>query len=119
MEKLVAGGVLLVVAFGILIAAAAFKAQRPGPLVSFLRFGGYGVGLLGAALLVGSLMVVIDPGEVGVRRDFGYVDPSPLLAGVRFLAPLSADEGDTTRGEQGPARGAASDAHEGPAGGQV
>ena len=105
MEKLVAGGVLLVVAFGILIAAAAFKAQRPGPVVSFLRVGGYLIAVLGAALLVGALMVVIDPGEVGVRHAIGYVDPNPLLAGIRFVAPWSEIERYSTREEQWPTRG--------------
>ncbi len=105
MEKLVAGSILLVVAFGILIGAALFKAQRPGPLVSLLRFGGYGVALLGAFLLVGSLLVVIDPGEVGVRHAFGYVDPNPLLAGIRFVPPWSEIERYSTREEQWPTRG--------------
>ena len=105
MEKLVAGAVLLVVAFGVLIAAAAFKAQRPGPFVSLLRIGGYAVALVGVFLLLGSAMVVIDPGEVGVRHAFGYVAPSPLLSGIRFVPPWSSIERFSTREEQWPTRG--------------
>src|SRR2546422_9038659 len=92
MEKLVAGAVLLVVAFGVLIAAAAFKAQRPGPFVSLLRIGGYAVALVGVFLLLGSAMGGIDPGEVGVRHAFGYVAPSPLLSAIRVLPPWSPIE---------------------------
>src|SRR6266496_5633423 len=57
------------------------------------------------AVGVGSLIVVIDPGEVGVRHAFGYVDPSPLLAGIRFVPPWSSIERYSTREEQWPTRG--------------
>jgi len=50
-------------------------------------------------------MVVIAPGEVGVRHAFGYVDPSPLLAGIRFVPPWSSIERYSTREEQWPTRG--------------
>jgi len=105
MGKLVAGAVLLFIAFGILLAAATLKSQRPGPLVSLFRFVGYGVAVVAALVLGGSALVVIDPGEVGVRRAFGYVDPQPLLSGIRFVVPWSEIERYSTREEQWPPRG--------------
>jgi regulator of protease activity HflC (stomatin/prohibitin superfamily) len=105
MGKLVAGAVLLFVAFAILIAAATFKSQRPGPASGLLRIVGYGLAVVGVLVLAGSLLVVIDPGEVGVRHAFGYVDPSPLLAGIRFVPPWSEIERYSTREEQWPTRG--------------
>src|SRR5437667_7054770 len=78
MGKLVAGAVLVAIAFSLLLAAAAVRSQRPGPVVNLLRFVGYAAAAVGVAIGVGSLIVVIDPGEVGVRHAFGSVDPSPL-----------------------------------------
>ena len=66
MAKLVAGAVLLFIAFGILLAAATFKSQRPGPGSNLMRLLGYAVALLALFLFVMSTMVVINPGEVGV-----------------------------------------------------
>ena len=105
MGKLVAGAVLVAVAFSLLLAAAAVRSQRPGPVVNLLRFVGYAAAAVGVAVGVGSLMVVIAPGEVGVRHAFGYVDPSPLLAGIRFVPPWSSIERYSTREEQWPTRG--------------
>ena len=105
MGKLVGGGVLLVIAFSLLLAAATVRAQRPGPISNLLRFGGYAVGVLAVLLATGSGLVVIDPGEVGVRHAFGYVDPGPLLAGIRLVAPWSSIERYSTREEQWPTRG--------------
>ena len=105
MGKLVGGGVLLVIAFSLLLAAATMRPQRPGPISNLLRFGGYAVGLLAVLLATGSGLVVIDPGEVGVRHAFGYVDPGPLLAGIRLVAPWSSIERYSTREEQWPTRG--------------
>jgi regulator of protease activity HflC (stomatin/prohibitin superfamily) len=105
MGKLVAGAVLLFISFGILLAAATVKSQRPGPAVNLLRFLGYAVTLVATLVLVSSALVVIDPGEVGVRRAFGYVDPQPLLSGIRFVVPWSEIERYSTREEQWPPRG--------------
>src|SRR5207302_2611742 len=87
MGKLVAGAVLLFIAFSLLLTAATVRAQRPGPASNLLRVGGYVLGALAILLALGSTMVVIDPGEVGVRRAFGYVEPSPLLAGSGWSRP--------------------------------
>src|SRR3989441_11267533 len=75
MGKLVSAAVLGAIAFSVLLASALLRSQRPGPIVSLLRFAGLGLGALALALAVGSTMVVIDPGEGGVRHAFGYVDP--------------------------------------------
>ena len=112
MGKLVGGGVLLVIAFSLLLAAATVRAQRPGPISNLLRFAGYGVAVLAVLLATGSAMVVIDPGEVGVRHAFGYVDPGPLLAGIRLVAPWSTIERYSTREEQWPPRGEQTEAIE-------
>ncbi|PYP00283.1 MAG: hypothetical protein DMD61_04710, partial [Gemmatimonadetes bacterium] len=85
MGKLVAGAVLLGIAFFLLLGAATLRSQRPGPIVNLLRVAGLAVAVLGTVVGAGSLVVVIDPGEVGVRHAFGYVDQSPLLAGIRFV----------------------------------
>ena len=87
MGKLVAGAVLLVVAFSVLLGAAAVRSQRPGPVSNLLRFLGFAAAAVAVLLAIGSGMVVIDPGEVGVRHAFGYVDPAPLLAGIRLVPP--------------------------------
>src|SRR2546422_927149 len=104
MGKLVSAAVLGAIAFSVLLAAALLRSQRPGPIVSLLRFAGLGLGALALALAVGSAMVVIDPGEVGVRHAFGYVDPTPLLPGIRVVPPWSSIERYSTREEQWPPR---------------
>src|SRR5207253_6197808 len=105
MGKLIAGAVLLFIAFSLLLAAATVRAQRPGPISNLLRTGGLIVGVLAAFLVLGSGLVVIDPGEVGVRHAFGYVEPAPLLAGIRLVSPWSSIERYSTREEQWPTRG--------------
>ncbi len=92
MGKLVSGAVLLAIAFTLLLAAATLRSQRPGPVVNLLRLAGYGLAAIALAVGIGSLMVVIDPGEVGVRHAFGYTDPGPLLAGIRLVPPWSSIE---------------------------
>src|SRR5206468_1289035 len=83
MGKLVSAAVLLAIAFSLLLAAAMLRSQRPGPVVNLLRLAGYGLAAIALAVGIGSLMVVIDPGEVGVRHAFGCVDPAPLLDAIR------------------------------------
>ena len=61
MGKLVAGAVLLVIAFSLLLAAATLRSQRPGPVVNLVRLAGYVVAALALAVGAGSLLVVIDP----------------------------------------------------------
>src|SRR6266481_7150395 len=112
MGKLVGGAVLLVIAFSLLLAAATVRAQRPGPIANMLRVAGFAVGVLAVLFTTGSALAVIDPGEVGVRHAFGYVDPGPLLAGIRFVPPWSSIERYSTREEQWPPRGEQTEAIE-------
>src|SRR2546427_12894471 len=119
MGKLVGGGVLSVIVFSRLLAGAPVRVQRPGLISNLLRFGGYAVGLLAVLLATGSGMVVIDPGEVGVRHAFGYVDPGPLLAGIRLVAPWSSIERYSTSEEQWPTRGEQIEAIEALSSGQM
>src|SRR5436853_4635496 len=105
MGKLVSGAVLIVIAFSLLLAAATLRSQRPGPVVNLLRLAGYVIAAIALAVGAGSLLVVIDPGEVGVRHAFGYTDPAPLLAGIRLVLPWSSIERYSTREEQWPTRG--------------
>src|SRR5262245_23175683 len=62
--------------------------------------------LLGAFSLLGSSVVIIDPGQVGVQHAFGKVSPTPLLSGIRFVTPWSQIERYSTREEQYPQNGA-------------
>src|SRR5439155_17566536 len=90
MGRLVFAAVLGAIAFSVLLAAALLRSQRPGPIVSLLRFGGLGPGAPALAPAGGPPMVVIDPGEVGVRHAFGHLDPHPPLPGIRLVPPWSA-----------------------------
>src|SRR5437763_1961076 len=112
MGKLVSGAVLLVIAFSLLLAAATLRSQRPGPVVNLLRLAGYVVAAIALAVGAGALLVVIDPGQVGVRHAFGSTDPTPLLAGIRFVPPWSSIERYSTRKEQWPTRGEQTEAIE-------
>src|SRR5207247_1188366 len=59
----------------------------------------------GAEGAAGAGVGVIEPGGSGVRDAFGYVDPGPLLAGIRLVAPWSSIERYSTREEQWPTHG--------------
>ena len=102
MGKLVLGGVLLVAAFFLMVARAGM-AGRPagGPIRAVALF----LAAIGVAFVLFSGVVVIEPGQVGVRHAFGYVDPKPLLPGVRFVPPWSQVERYSTREEQYPSAG--------------
>src|SRR5207248_11792604 len=76
-----------------------------GPAAYLLRDGGYVLDALSILLCLGSTMVLIVPGEVGVRHAFGCVQPSPLLAGIRLVVPWSEIERYSTREEQWPTHG--------------
>jgi len=102
MGELVLGLVFLVVSFLITTASAATKAQGPRPVAGILRAAALGFLVLGGVLAVSSGLVVIQPGQVGVRHAFGTVDPKPLLPGVRFVTPWSSIERFSTREEQFP-----------------
>ena len=102
MGKLVFGGLLVVLGIVMLLVAAAWKENKAAPLLRTLGIIGM---TIGAAIAVTATMVVIDPGEVGVRHAFGTVDPMPLLPGIRFVTPWSEIERYSTREEQYPESG--------------
>ncbi len=105
MGKLVLGLILLVVAFLVTTASAATKGQGTRPVAGVLRMVSLAFLALGALLVLGSCLVVIQPGSVGVRHAFGYVDPNPLLPGIRLVTPWSSIERFSTREEQYPELG--------------
>ena len=106
MSQLVFGLVLVGVAFFLRLGAAAVRTDGAArPVGGLLRMGSYAAVVVGALLVLSSMFKVINPGEVGVRHAFGYVDPSPLLPGVRWVTPWSAVERYTTREEQYPFTG--------------
>ena len=93
------GGFLVLLGVVFLVVSAASKESKAGPLLRV--FGLIGM-VLGGVIATTALMVVIDPGEVGVRHAFGTVDPNPLLPGIRFVAPWSQIERYSSREEQFP-----------------
>ena len=105
MGKLVFGAVLLFAALFIRIAAVALKTEGTRPAGGLLRILALTFLTVGGVLVLFSTMVVIDPGEVGVRHAFGYVDPTSLLPGIRFVTPWSLVERFSTREEPFPERG--------------
>jgi regulator of protease activity HflC (stomatin/prohibitin superfamily) len=60
---------------------------------------------LAAIFILAALVVVVEPGEVGVKHAFGTVDPEPLLPGIHLVAPWSSVERYSTREEQFPRAG--------------
>ena len=61
-----------------------------------------GAALGGLLLMLLSAVTVIDAGTVGVQHYFGYVNPHPLLPGIRFVYPWSSVEEFSTREEPFP-----------------
>jgi regulator of protease activity HflC (stomatin/prohibitin superfamily) len=105
MGKLILGAVLLLAAFLITTVSAFAKGQGPRPAAAALRGLALLFGVLGALFAVGSTIVVIGAGTVGVRHAFGRVDAEPLLPGIRLVTPWSSVERFSTREEQFPAGG--------------
>ncbi len=102
MTRLVLGGIVAFIGLIFLVVAMASKENKSAP--AFRIFGIIGL-TLGAAIAVTALMVVIDPGEVGVRHAFGKVDQQPLMPGINMVAPWSEIERYSTREEQYPENG--------------
>ncbi|HXF96684.1 MAG TPA: SPFH domain-containing protein [Gemmatimonadales bacterium] len=102
MGKLVLGAVLLFLA--LLLRNAAATVGGPGrlPTGGLLRTASLGATVVGALLILASTLVVIGPGTVGVQHYFGYVNPGPLLPGIRFVWPWSSVERFSTREEPFP-----------------
>ena len=102
MGKLIFGGVLLIVAFFLMVARSGAAGAKSGGI---LRAFSLLFSTLGVLFLVGSLVVIVEPGTVGVKHAFGTVDPGPLLPGVHFVSPWSSVERYSTREEQFPRAG--------------
>ena len=102
MGKLMLGGFLALIGLVFVVVASASKDSKAGPIVRI--FGIIGLAL-GGIIAAAALMVVIDPGEVGVRHAFGSVDPVPLLPGIHLVAPWSQIERYSSREEQYPESG--------------
>jgi len=102
MGKLVFGGVLFLVAFFLMLArSSASGGKSPGLLRVFsLLFT-----TLGLIFILAALVVVIEPGEVGVKHAFGTVDMAPLMPGIHMVTPWSSVERYSTREEQYPQAG--------------
>jgi len=100
--ELVLGLVFLVVSFLVTTASAATKGQGTRPVSGILRAVSIAFLVVGGVLVISSAFVVIQPGQVGVRHAFGYVDPKPYLPGIRFITPWSSVERFSTREEQFP-----------------
>jgi regulator of protease activity HflC (stomatin/prohibitin superfamily) len=102
MGKLVLGGVLLAAAFFLMVARGGLAGRPAGGAIRAVALF---LAAIGVAFVLFSGVVVIQPGQVGVRHAFGYVDPKPLLPGVRFVPPWSQVERYSTREEQYPSAG--------------
>ena len=109
MGNLVFGFVLLAIAFFLRLGAATVRADSGGsaarPVAGGLRVASYVAMTVGVVLVLLSMFVVVDAGKVGVRHAFGFVDPTPLMPGIRFVTPWSSVERYTTREEQYPFSG--------------
>ncbi len=99
MGKLVFGSVLLVVSFFLMLARSS---NAGGKSSGMLRLFATAFLLLGVLFGLGALVVVVDPGQVGVKHAFGTVDPAPLLPGIHMVPPWSSVERYSTREEQFP-----------------
>jgi len=106
MGRLVFGLVLLLVAFLLRLGVATVRTDGGGrPIGGMLRGLSYGALVIGVLAVLSSVLVVVNAGEVGVRHAFGFVDPKPLLPGIRMVTPWSVVERFTTREEQYPFSG--------------
>lgn len=102
MGRLLFGAVILLVAFVVRTAGAGLRTsggRTAGPLVNLISLG---LMVLAMIVLLGSTVVVIDAGQVGVAHAFGKVNTRPLLNGVRVVPPWSEIERYSTREEQFP-----------------
>jgi regulator of protease activity HflC (stomatin/prohibitin superfamily) len=101
MGRLVLGGVILLVAFVVRTAGSGLKGAG-GKTPALVNLISLGLMVLAAFILLGSTVVVIDAGQVGVQHAFGKVAERPLLSGVRVVPPWSQVEYYSTREEQFP-----------------
>src|SRR2546428_13548398 len=87
MGKLVSAAVLGAIAFSVLLAAALLRSQRPGPIVSLLRFGGPRAGALAPPPALRPPTGLIAPGGGGGRHPVRDAGPPPPPPGRRRVPP--------------------------------
>lgn len=102
MGKLMLGLVLFVAGL-IVFAVARGNAGVRG--AGSLRTIGSILWALAVVFVLGSMIVVIDAGQVGVQHAFGRVSDTALLPGIRFVPPWSSVERFSSREEQYPEGG--------------
>src|SRR5260370_14356132 len=104
MGQLVFGFALLAVALFLRLGAATVRAEGGSgrPIGGTLRILSYVALVVGILTVLGSTLVVVNAGEVGVRHAFGTVDPHPLLPGIRMAPPCSSVERLTVHHAQYP-----------------
>jgi regulator of protease activity HflC (stomatin/prohibitin superfamily) len=103
MGKMIFGGFLVLIGIVLLsVSSALVRSGKGNPVVRTVALL---FAAIGAVTAVTASMVVINAGEVGVRHAFGYVDPVPLLPGIRFVSPWSSVERYSAREEQYPQAG--------------
>jgi len=103
MGKMIFGGFLVLIGIVLLsVSSALVRSGKGNPIVRTVALL---FAAIGAVIAVTASMVVINAGEVGVRHAFGYVDPVPLLPGIRFVSPWSSVERYSAREEQYPQAG--------------
>ncbi len=103
MNKLMIGAAFLAAAF--LLIAVSRTMRLEGSRTLPLRPLAAALGVIGGLLTLASTIVIVQPGEVGVRHAFGKVDPDPLMPGIRFVTPWSIVESFSSREEQFPEQG--------------
>jgi regulator of protease activity HflC (stomatin/prohibitin superfamily) len=104
MGKLIFGGLLLLIAFFLMLARSG-STTAGRPVAGMLRIFSLAFATFGILIILAALVVVVDPGQVGVKHAFGTVDSQPLLPGIHMVAPWSSIERYSAREEQYPAEG--------------
>lgn len=99
MGTLVLGTILLLVGLMVRKTATSVGGKLAGGLVGVASLG---LMVAGGFTLLGSTVVVINAGQVGVQHAFGKVADRPLLPGIRVIPPWAEVERYSTREEQFP-----------------
>jgi regulator of protease activity HflC (stomatin/prohibitin superfamily) len=102
MTRLIVGFILLFIGLLAKRTGKAYAGRGAGSLVALASTL---LLVIGGLALLGSTVVVIDAGEVGVQHAFGRVSPTSLLSGIRFIPPWAEVERYSTREEQFPSVG--------------
>ncbi|NOT08890.1 MAG: hypothetical protein HOP28_11870 [Gemmatimonadales bacterium] len=102
MGRLILGAVILLVALVVKTAGGSLKNSGSKAAATLANLVSIGLLVLAVITLMGSTVVVIDAGSVGVQHAFGKVSNKPLLPGVRVVPPWSQIERYSTREEQFP-----------------